>query len=258
MTNIPTSPEESEVGTENPYTVRRESVQSRRTLVKARRRSSFSYPNQAALIPDRTSDIEIDDNDIRLLSARRSEPSSRTSTPSLQNFSIASPELPSESSIATPTSSELRANPFYQPTRQQIQDFNFVQQQFRTPQALAPQSSFWSASSRESISSTQITPRSSLTLSTQNSSLEGQASNRYSQIDSSSLLEHPTIISSINFEPEIRLPESYRGPILPAIHNQNPPTRSRTRESTQISLRPYIIYNSTRFIRTNKSRRHIY
>ena len=138
MTNISTSSEESEVGTENLYTVRRESVQSRKTLVKARRRSSFSDPNQAPLIPYRTSDIEIDVNDISPLSARRSEPSSRTSTPTLQNLSIASPELPSESSIAAPTSSQLRANPFYQPTRQQIQDFNFVQQQFRTPPALAP------------------------------------------------------------------------------------------------------------------------
>ena len=219
LNNIPTSPEESEVGTENPYTVRRESVQPRRTLVKARRRSAFSYPNQAPLIPFRTTDIKIDDNDKRSLSTGRSQPSSRTSTPTLQNFSIASPELPSESSIATPTSS-----------------FNFVQQQIRQPKAMAPQSSFWSASSRESISSSQITPRSSLTLSTQNTSLEENASNTYSQIESSSVLEHPPIVSSINFEPELRLPENYRGPrgpILPAIHNQNPPTRSRTRESTQ-------------------------
>ena len=131
--------------------------------------------NQAPLNPYRTSDIEIDDNDIRPLSARRSEPSSRTGTPTLQNFSVASPELHSESSIATPTSSELRANPFYQPTRQQKQYFNFVNQQFRTAQALAPQSSFWSASSRDSISSSHITQRSSLTLATQNTSLEGNA-----------------------------------------------------------------------------------
>ena len=216
-----------------------ESVQSRRTLVKARRRSSFSYPNQAPLIPYRTTDIETDDNDIRPLSTRRSEPSSRTSTPTLQNFSIASPELPSEPSIATPTSTELRANPFYQPTRQQVLDFNFVQQQLRQHQAIAPQNSFWTASSRESISSSQITPRSSLTLSTQNKSSEENVSNTYSQIESSLVSEHSPIVSSIIFGPAIRLPENYtgpRGPILPAIHNQNPPTRSRTREHTQIFL----------------------
>ena len=144
LTNIPTSPEESEIGTENPYTVRRESVQPRRTIVKARKRSSFSYPNQAPLIPYPTTYIEIDENDIRQLSNRRSEPSSRLSTPTLQNFSIASPELPSESSIATPTSTELRANPFYQSTRQQVQYFN-LEQQLRQHQATASKSSFWSA-----------------------------------------------------------------------------------------------------------------
>ena len=56
--------------------------------------------------------MKIDNNDTRPLSTGRSETSRRTSTPTLQNFSIASPELPSESSIATPTSTELRANPF--------------------------------------------------------------------------------------------------------------------------------------------------
>ena len=94
----------------------------------------------------------------------------------------------------------------------------------------------WSASSRESISSSQITPRSSLTLSTQNTSLEENVSITYSQIESPSVSEHPPIVSSINLEPEIRLPENHtgpRGPILSAIHNQNPPTRSRTREHTQ-------------------------
>ena len=149
---------------------------------------------------------------------------------------MASPELSSESSIATPTSTELRVNPFYQPTRQQVQDFKFVQQQIRQHQAIAPQSSFWSASLRDLISSSQRTPRSGLTLSTQNTSLEENVSNTYSQIESSIASEHSPIVSSINFEPEIRLPENYRGPggpILQAIYNQNPPTRSRTREYTQ-------------------------
>ena len=93
----------------------------------------------------------------------------------------------------------------------------------------------WSASSRESISSSQRTPRSSLTLSTQNTSLEENVSNTYSQIESLLVPDHSPIISSINIEPEIRH-ENYtgpRGPILPAIHNQNPPTRSRTREYTE-------------------------
>ena len=202
LTNIPTSPEESEVGTENPYTVRRESVRPKRTLVKARRRSSFSYSNQTPLVPYRTTDVEIDNNDNRPLSTRRSESSSRTSTPTLQNFSIVSQELPSESSKATPTSTELRANPFYQPTRHQVQDFNSVLQHLRQHQAIAPQSSFWSASSRDSILSSQRAPRSCLTLSTQNTFLEENVSITYSQIESSIVTEYSTITSSINFEPE--------------------------------------------------------
>ena len=226
--------------------------------MKARRRSSFSYPNQAPLIPYRTTDIEIDRDEIRPLDTGRSEPT-RTSTTTLQNFSFHSPELPSESAIATAASSELRANPFCQPTRQQRQDFVFVQQHFRSPQAGSPHCSFWSESSRESISSTQITPRSSLTLSTQNISLEGNASqNTYSQIETSTISDN-TPIASTSFEPEIRLPENYqgaRGPITPAIHNQNPSTRRRIREQTQrFFTRLYIIYNRASTIRTNKFKR---
>ena len=44
------------------------------------------------------------------------------------------------------------------------------------------------------------------------------------------------------FEPEIRLPENYRGartPVTPATHNQNPPTRSRIQEPTQMFLQDY-------------------
>ena len=66
-----------------------------------------------------------------------------------------------------------------------------------------------------------------------------------SQIESSLVSEHSPIISSINFEPEIRLLENYtgpRGPILPAIQNQNTPTRSRTREYTQRFLLDHTSY----------------
>ena len=93
LTNITTSPENknSDIGTENPYTVRREGVQPRRTLVQSHRRSSFSYPNQSPKIPYRTKDIEVDSNELRPLDTGRSEPTSRTSTPTLQNFSINSP-----------------------------------------------------------------------------------------------------------------------------------------------------------------------
>ena len=111
-----------------------------------------------------------------------------------------------------------------------------MQQQIRQHQAIAPQSSFWSGSSRDSILSSQRTPKSSLALSTQNTSLEENVSNTYSQIESSIASERSPIVSSINFEPDIRLPENCRGSrglILPATHNQNPTTRSRTCEYTQ-------------------------
>ena len=55
--------------------------------------------------------------------------------------------------------------------------------------------------------------------------------NTYSQKETSTVSDHPPI-SSITFEPEIRL-RGPRGPIAPAIQNQNPPTRSRVREQTQ-------------------------
>ena len=45
----------------------------------------------------------------------------------------------------------------------------------------------------------------------------------------------------------MRLPKNYdgpRGPILPAIHNQNPPTRSRTRGSTQKFLLDHTSFTS--------------
>ena len=130
-----------------------------------------------------------------------------------------------------------------------------MQQQIRQHQAIAPQNSFWSASSRDSISSSQGTTRSSLTVSTQNTSLEENVSNTYSQRESSIASELSPIVSSINIEPEIRLPKNYRGPrgpILPAIHNQNPPTRSKTCEYTQRFLLDHtsftpapVIYGST-------------
>ena len=67
--------------------------------------------------------------------------------------------------------------------------------------------------------------------------------NTYSQIEISTISDQ-TPISNISFEPEIRLPENYqgpRGPLLPAIHNQNPPTRSRIREKT---LRFLLVHTS--------------
>ena len=202
--------EDTDIRTENPYTVRRESVQPGRTLVKARRRPSLSYPDQAPLIPYRTTDIEIDSNESRPLNTGHSEATSRTSTPTLQKFTINSPEFPSESSIATPTTSELQANPFYQPTRQQTQNFNLLQQQFRATRPSSPHSSFWSASSRDSISSSKITPRLSLTLSTHKTSLEENASqNTYSQMESLIITDQTSIPNKL-FEPEIRLPENYR------------------------------------------------
>ena len=61
------------------------------------------------------------------MEAGQSEPPSRngtpTGTPTLHNFKIASPsDHSSVNTIPTPTSSELRANPYLPPTFQQRQD----------------------------------------------------------------------------------------------------------------------------------------
>ena len=131
--------------------------------MRARRRSSLSPPNQTSrLVPYRTSDIEFDNNKIRPLDTGHSEPTRRTSITTFQSFSIRSPELPKDSSIATITSSELRADPFNQPTQQQRREFNFVQTYFCSPQANSTHSSFRSASPRYLLFSSLFTPRSNL------------------------------------------------------------------------------------------------
>ena len=91
----------------------------RRELLRARRRSSLSFPTQdSTLVSYGSTDIE--SNIIRPIEAGNSEPPSRTGTPTLHNFSLSSPSDHSgNSTIQTPTQSELRANPFLPPTFQQ-------------------------------------------------------------------------------------------------------------------------------------------
>ena len=114
---------------ENPYTVRRARTDTRH-LLRGRRRASLSFPTQdSTLVSYGSTDIE--SNVIRPLEAEQTEPPSRIGTPTLSNFSIASPSQSSVHTIPTPTTSELPSNPFLPPTTQQRKDFNFVQEHFR-------------------------------------------------------------------------------------------------------------------------------
>ena len=75
-----------------PYTVQPESVQPIHTLVRARKRSSFSYPKQTStLVPYRTSEIEIENNELRPSDTGHPEPTNRTTRPTFQNFNFQSP-----------------------------------------------------------------------------------------------------------------------------------------------------------------------
>ena len=170
LTNIPTSPEiDKTPGNENPYTVRRDRPE-RRDLLRARRRSSLSFPTQDSILVSYGS-TDIDSNIIRPIEAGQSEPPGRTGTPTLHNFNISSPsDHSSNNTIPTPTSSELRANPFLPPIFQQRQDFNFVQEHFRVQPLQSPNSSLWSATSPQSAS-TSTTPQRSNQSSSNNTSV---------------------------------------------------------------------------------------
>ena len=125
----------------------------RRELLRARRRSSLSFPTQdSTLVSYRSVDIE--SNIIRPIEAGNSEPPIRTGTPTLHNFCLSSPsDHFGNSTIQTTTQSELRANPILRPTFQQRQDFNFVQEHFRAQPLHSPNSSLWSATSPHSANS---------------------------------------------------------------------------------------------------------
>ena len=144
----------------------------------------------------------------------------------MNSFSISSP-----SDIRTPTSSELRANPFLPPAFQQRPDFNFVQEHFRVQPLHSPNSSLWSATSPQSASSSTTTPQKT----TQTSSTDTSVS--IPRVDLTDSLQPPrnTDLSPSSFVPERRLPSSHPGrtrstPIL----NPNPPTRSRIIEHTYL------------------------
>ena len=141
----------------------------RRELLRARRRSSLSFPTQdSTLVSYGSTDIE--SNIIRPMEAGNSEPPSRTGTPTLHNFSLSSPSDHSgNSTIQTPTQSELRANPFLPPTFQQRQDFNFVQEHFRAQPLHSPNSSLRSATSPHSASSNTTPQRTNQTSSSNTS-----------------------------------------------------------------------------------------
>ena len=180
LTNIPTSPEvdDTDPENENPYTVRRDRTETRR-LLRGRRRASLSFPTQdSTLVSYGSTDIE--SNIIRPIETGQSEPSSRTGTPTgtptrtptLHNFNISSPsDHSSDNTIPTPTSSELRANPFLPPTFQHRQDFNFVQDHFRKQPVHSPNSSLWSATSPQQTASTNTTPQRSNQPSSSNTSI---------------------------------------------------------------------------------------
>ena len=141
---------------ENPYTVRRDRLE-RRELLRARRRSSLSFPTQESTLVSYGS-IDNDSSEIRPIEAGISEPPRRTGTPTLQNFSISSRSTTSlNSTIPTPTSSELQGNSFLPPTFEQRQDFNFFQEQFRVQPLHSPNSSLWSANSPNSAASSSTT-----------------------------------------------------------------------------------------------------
>ena len=106
----------------------------------------------------------------RPIEVGNSEPPSRTATPTLHNFSLSSPSDHSgNSTIQTPTQSELRANPFLPPTFQRRQDFNFVREHFRAQPLHSPNSCLWSATSPQSASSNTTPQRSNQTSSSNTS-----------------------------------------------------------------------------------------
>ena len=134
--------------------------------------------------------------------------------------------------IPTPTSSELRANPFLPPTTQQRQDFNFVQEHFRVQPIQSPNSSLWSATSPQQSASTSSTPRRTpRTSSLTNTSIS------VPRIEIANSLQPPQhrALSPTSFIPEIRLSSTHPGrtratPVL----NPNPPTLSRTNDHTYL------------------------
>ena len=240
LTNIPTSPEidDTDPRNENPYTVRRERTETRH-LLRGRRRASLSFPTQdSTLVSYDSTDIE--SNIIRPIEAGQSEPPSRTGTPTgtptrtptLHNFNISSPsDHSSVNTIPTPTSSELRANPFLPPTFQQRQDFNFVQDNFRVQPILSPHSSIWSATSPQNTISTNTTPNRSQQSSSSNTSIS------VPRVEVTNSLQPPrnTILSPSSFIPELRLASSHPGRTrATSVLNPNPPTLSRTNDHTYL------------------------
>ena len=231
MTNIPTSPEidKTNPGNENPYTVRRDRPETR-NLIRAPRRSSLSFPTQDSTLVSYGS-TDIDSNIIRPIETGHSEQSSRTRTPTLHDLNITSPsDHSSNNTIPTPTSSQLRANPFLPATFQQRQEFNFVQEHCRVQPLQSPNSSLWSATSPQSAS-TSSTPQRTNRSSSSNTSVS------VPRIELADSLQPPrnTALSPSSFIPEIRLPPSHPGrtratPVL----NPNPPTRSRINEHTYL------------------------
>ena len=150
----------------------------------------------------------------------------------MHNFSINSPSDNSAiSTIRTPSSSQIRANPFLPPTFQQREDFSFVQEHFSVQPLHSPNSSLWSAISPQSTINSKTTPQ----RTNHSSSIDTPVS--IAQIDLTNSLQPPrnTALSPSSFIPEIRLPSSHPGrtrstPIL----NPNPPTRSRVDEHTYL------------------------
>ena len=134
------------------------------------------------------------------------------------------------STIQTPTQSELRANPFLPPTFQQRQDFNFVQEHFRAQPLHSPNSSLWSAASPQSASSNTTPQRSN-----QTSSSITSVSVPHVELTNSLQPPRNTALSPSSFILETRFPSSHPGrarskPIL----NPNPTTKSRTNEHTYL------------------------
>ena len=98
----------------------------------------------------------------------------------------------------------LRANSFRPPTFQQRQDFNFVQEHFRTQPFHSPNSSLWSATSPKSASS-NTTPQRSNQTSSSNTSVS------VTHVEQTNSLQPPrsTALSPSSFIPELRLPSSH-------------------------------------------------
>ena len=199
--------------------------------MRARRRSSLSFPTQESTLVSYGS-TDIDSNEIRPIEEGRSEPPSRTGTPTLQNFSKSSPSnISLNSTIPTRTSSELRGNPFLPPTFQQRQDFNFVQEPFRVQPLHSPNISLWSATSPNSAASSSTTPPKR----TNNTSLSEPSGNiPQSQLNFFTNTKN-NALSPSSFIPEKRRPSSHPGRTRSTpIYNPNPPTRSRITEHTYL------------------------